>query len=244
MLGYFGDASMVGMYAVSGFLFIRLTVLARAIGFGVGPLFAKENIGQEERGWFLLRGLKYAMIVTIPVAVYAMVNGEALIVFLFGKGYAGTGTIVALLSVHFLMSSILAVISPTLDFVGKAKIRAVAAFLGASVNIMMNILLIPEYGVAGAVIGTIIGYLVFSIIVLINISDLLRAVFIEATSLKRLILYVAPLMLIIFASIRVLNDGMSALINAVLLCILYPGALWVFSVVDKHEIALLKRTLP
>ncbi len=165
LLGRFLDLSAVGLYSICAFVYVRLTIFPRAVGNGLAPYMANA---QDSGAWTdkFGDGMCYAMSFVLPITIFCAIDGAFLLKIFFGEKYVAVAPVFRLLSLYFFMSSFLAVINPILDFSGKAFSRALAVVLGAALNIALDILWIPVFGLHGAAYATLAGYaLFFSIVV-------------------------------------------------------------------------------
>lgn len=240
-LAYYEDTSSVGLYSVGVLLLIKLTAISKAIGFGVSPFYAKKDKNHAELSKFFMYGLKFSLMVAIPSALLLMVEAEYVMSLLFGSYYEMASDTVRLLCLYFLMTSIMAISSPVLDFGGKAKVRAYAALFGATLNIIFNVILIPEYGLLGAALGTVIGYLVFFLITMRSVHNMRFLRGNEKNQVVLLIFIVAPIILLTMVAMKWILEGVSFWGNALILVILYPVMLVALGVVTKKEVQSLKR---
>lgn len=242
-LGYFSDISTVSLYAVGVFLLVKLTALSRAIGFGLAPIYANKDKADLGETNYFLYGLKYALMVALPLAIFLGVNGDSVMVLVFGAQYEGAGETVVILSIYFIMASTLAVINPILDFSGKARARAYASLIGAAINVILNFLLIPRYGAIGAAIATICGYAVLFSITAIIASKLGTTNIWKNYAIMRLVFFIGPLLFISMSLVKYVFRDTTMWLNLALLLTLYPVALHFLSVVRKSEYIAFKRVI-
>lgn len=205
LLAYFNDTSIVGLYSVGVLLLVKLTALSKAIGFGISPLYAKYDNKLERENYFIL-GLKYTLIITIPLAVFLTVEGGEVMALLFGGQYFQAVEALSVLCLYFLMSSVLAIASPVLDFGGKAKIRAYGAFAGALVNLFLNVLLIPRYGAVGAAIATVCGYSILFGFTIKALKTLMPIGLLLNPKLLKLVLLFGPVLLLTMKIVDTFNE--------------------------------------
>jgi O-antigen/teichoic acid export membrane protein len=125
----------------------------------VTPAFVRTFDGDPARYMERLQVL-FALLagVAIVVALPLTFVATPLVVLLFGRDYAGAGII---LSVHVwagIFVALGAVRTMWIVMHGHTKFQLAATASGAVANIVLNFLLIPEYGGLGAAIATIISY--------------------------------------------------------------------------------------
>ncbi|MFT4305090.1 MAG: flippase [Candidatus Woesearchaeota archaeon] len=94
------------------------------------------------------------LVVIIPVFLFS----NFIIVFLYGVEFASAGIVLAILIWALLAIFIRAGVDNYIVFEELYKIKLYYSLMGAIVNIVANIMLIPIYGIVGAAIATIISY--------------------------------------------------------------------------------------
>ncbi|MCF6252181.1 MAG: oligosaccharide flippase family protein [Methylococcaceae bacterium] len=241
MMAHYSSTTDVAYYAVCVFVFFRLTVLTRAIGNGIAPSMADKSISDKDKELYLFNGLRFALIISVPVTVYAFINGEEVFALVFGEAYSKLGLIIQILSIYYLLSSILSVINPVMDFMGNASIRARAFIFGALVNILMNMHLIPLLNLQGAAIATLIAFACYFLIVLISSRKILMNCVLRNGCIGSFFVKVLPVMLVLLFVIDQQYKELSYMLNALVILFLYPVMLSFFKVFEFSEIKRLKR---
>lgn len=106
----------------------------------------------------------FLMMVTIPIAIIVTLSNEYIINFLYGKQFADAS---AVLEIHIWTSTIVALgvaYNAWLINENYMKKTFYRAFSGMLVNIYLNYLLIPIYGILGAAYASFLSYLFADII--------------------------------------------------------------------------------
>jgi O-antigen/teichoic acid export membrane protein len=175
LLGYLKSTEEVGQYAVA--YRIPLGVLAFAALWG-SVLFphmsalAERSRGEvrEQIGYFA----SLALVASLPLLTGALVVGEQLIPGLFGAEFerAGTPFIVLMFAAALVPFSINWGTSAIA--LGDDRHQAYAVTLGAVVNVVANLIVIPPYGMTGAAAATVgaevvvFAYLIWRVKVLVG----------------------------------------------------------------------------
>ncbi len=232
-LGSYLDPSAVGLYSISILTYVRLLIVPRAIGNGLAPHMARMN---HDQNWFSLleKGVLFALIFSIPIVIIGCTEGGELLALIFGEKYREAKDIFLLLSLFYLMSSLLGVINPILDFSGRAKTRAFGVSVGSVINILLNILWIPKYGIYGAAIATLVGYFIFFIIVIVNLKSQAISAIILSRPIHKL-LFLCSMLLVIFFIFRAIFPSISFLILLIILSLIYPILLICSGIVSKSD---------
>lgn len=184
LMNYFHvDHSSIGYYhLVSG-----LGAMAGFALTGVGPLalsifsetFARESHSGLSRSWCEIVG--FSSFLTVPVYVFVFFNAGELIAFVFGEQYAEAAPLL-LLYIFFLGASEVLGANFTVStlFVLHRRDAAMRSTVeGSVINIGLNLLLIPAYGVMGAVAatGSVMAYMVLRQLMVIQKEMDVRPVF-------------------------------------------------------------------
>jgi O-antigen/teichoic acid export membrane protein len=156
MLGHFGDARDVADYRVVQPA-ARLNVLVMtSFTLLFTPMAARlyaraDRAGIEELYW---RTAVWIAVFTFPVFAATFALADPLTVGMFGAQYAGSATILALLSLGYYFSAALGFNGLTLRVYGLVRYSVVIAVLATIANVALNLVLIPRYGALGAGVGT------------------------------------------------------------------------------------------
>ena len=193
MLGAFGSAATVGLYEGPIRAHNVFYALNQAIGVtGLPTASSYSAAGDASRLQALaVRGSRYTLAVTVPLAVTAMVlAGPALEVWL-GERYREGGTALAILVSYWLLMGQLAVNPSFLVGAGRASqvARTIAAV--AALNLVLSLALTPSLGLEGPALGTAISYLAGFPFLLrlslaatgVRLGDLIREVWLPAYGL-------------------------------------------------------------
>lgn len=156
-IGYFMDADAVGLYAAALRPVMILYLLPAFLTIAIFPALNKyvtdENSGAVRS--LSERAILATLGVAIPIAVGGLILGGSLMHNIFGAPYAGS-----ILSFKILVLSIIPVfpgmIVGHMLFSKDARVSPVkAAVAGAVMNIVLDIILIPKFGIAGSAVATL-----------------------------------------------------------------------------------------
>ena len=117
--------------------------------------------------------IKISMVISIPAAIGMAVLSPQILLMLFPTAPEG-GTLLRVGSFSIIFLALSQIVTGTLQGIGKVKTPAINAAFGAVAKIIVNYLLIgrPVFNVNGAVIATIVCYMVASGL---NLIALIRA---------------------------------------------------------------------
>jgi O-antigen/teichoic acid export membrane protein len=93
-------------------------------------------------------------ILTFPVFALSVAFAEPVAVLLFGEPYRGSGTILSILCIGYYINGAVGFNSLLLRVFGRVRYMVTADLATAAISIVASVLLIREFGAAGAAIGT------------------------------------------------------------------------------------------
>lgn len=117
--------------------------------------------------------IKIAMVISIPAAAGMGVLADPILKMLFPSIPEG-GDLLAIGSISIIFLALSQIVTGTLQGIGKVKVPAINAAVGAIIKIVLNyfLIVIPSINVKGAIISTIVCYMVASSL---NLLALIRA---------------------------------------------------------------------
>ncbi len=148
----------VGWYSIPykityAFQFVPLALVA-----ALYPRFSEYFAGNKERlAYILERGLKYLMIVVFPISVGIGVLSHDIVLTVFTDEYLNSILPLKILLAGLVFSYVSFPIGAFLNACNKQVTQTVIVGCVMALNIVLNILLIPKFGVVGASITALIG---------------------------------------------------------------------------------------
>lgn len=164
LVGFFLTPVAVSYYVISKQFVEFLETPVSALGFTLSPSFgAQKGGGDIERAARIYeKALTHSLLLYIPAAAGIVLVAEPMIELVFGGDYRGAVPVLQVLSLYVVLQSITKITSNALDFLGRAKARAVVKGVTAVLNVCLNVLLIPLIGVVGAAIATVVTYSMYT----------------------------------------------------------------------------------
>ena len=156
LLGFFMGASEVGVLAVALTLASLLSVFLSSVVTIFNPvaseLCGQENTQEVARSFSLVT--KWLIFLTLPVLLFLIFFSERSVTILFGDAYKSAAPVLGILSVCFFVKAAVGPTGATLLAIGHSKINMVINTVTLGVSIVLNVLLIPRYGIIGAALAT------------------------------------------------------------------------------------------
>lgn len=175
LVGFFISPVAVGFYTLAKQISEFIIVPAGSLGFAISPVYGEEkatgNLNQAARAYEAT--LRYTLLLYVPAAVGLVLVAEPAIRLLFGAQYVGAVPVVKAFSVFIVFQAIVAITTQSLDYLGRARSRAYVKGGTSIANAGLNVVLIPAFGVLGAVYATIITFGIYTVALLyITASEL------------------------------------------------------------------------
>ncbi|GAB7018014.1 flippase [Halostagnicola bangensis] len=168
LVGVFLNPVAVAFYTLAKQITDFVLAPAESLGFTISPNFGEQKAaGQlEDARRIYEMALTNAMLLYVPAAVGLALVAEPFMTMVFGNEYAGAVPVMQILCLFIVLQAVTNLTSDSLDYLGRARARAVAKGGTSIANLGLNIVLIPTIGVVGAAIATIITHTVY---VLVNL---------------------------------------------------------------------------
>ena len=155
MLGAISGTVPLGYYQNAESIINIPIALVAALGTVMLPTMSKE-MEEEKFDEKLFSSFELMFLLVVPVLVSLVNIGFDLAVVFYGSDFAESGYIIRALAITILFAGIANVVRTNyLIPRRKDKIYVFSTILGAMVNLILNLIFIPKFGVYGACIGTI-----------------------------------------------------------------------------------------
>ena len=166
-IGYFMTNGDVGVYRTA-YQFTSLAgFLALAIATTLTPKISHwSSNGQMDRiSPAVTRGITMSLILAIPVAFGGILLSERLLYFFYGADFAEGALVCSILLVMQIIAVFTLLLGVGLTASDHARQAFYAAGIAALLNIVLNVTLIPIFGINGAAVATLISYTLNAILI-------------------------------------------------------------------------------
>ena len=164
LVGLFLTPVAVSYYTVGKQVVEFLEAPVSALGFTLSPSFGaqKADGNIEQAAKIYEEALIHSLLLYIPAAAGLMLIAEPAISLVFGDAYLGAVPVLQVLALYAILQSVTKITSNGLDFLGRAKERAIVKGATAVLNAGLNFVLIPVFGVVGAAVATVCTYSLYT----------------------------------------------------------------------------------
>lgn len=160
LVGFFLGPVAVSYYVIGKQVTEFIETPVSALGFTLSPSYGSQKAaGNLDRARRMYEtALVHSLLIYLPAAAGIVILAKPAVELVFGTNYLGAVLVVQILTMYAVFHSITKITSQGLDYLGRAKARAIAKGIMAVANLGLNIVLIPLFGVAGAAFATVITY--------------------------------------------------------------------------------------
>jgi O-antigen/teichoic acid export membrane protein len=239
LIGFFLNPVAVGYYTISKQIISFATDASKALGFSISPHYSEQYAAGNttQAAQLYKQAIESIFVFYIPAMIGLIVVAEPTVQHLFGEAYIDAVPVVQVLSIYMFWSAITNVTGSGLDYLGKAKFRAVLKGIMAVINVVLGIILIPNIGVLGAAIPTVVTYGIYAIGNVYVMSRLLSIPMLELIKMGVGILPLSLLMGVTVYSLSGVVSGIFTLILIVGLGVSIYGGLGIYmNVIDVADV--------
>ena len=154
VIGYFLNSADVGQYRVAYLLASNLLIVLTAVTPVFKPMVAENSSNHallEERYQLATR---WVTMLTLPLAITLILAPDVFLSLLFTAEYSLASPAVVALSVGYLLNALFGPEGMMLEGLGNTRLTLVNTLVLVGVNGLLDILLVPEFGILGAGIAT------------------------------------------------------------------------------------------
>lgn len=160
MVGFFLSPAAVGFYELAKQVASAVQAPAGSIGFTIAPTFGEhKSAGDlEPVARVYERSFVYVLLLYLPAVAGIVLLAEPGIRYVFGADYTGAAPVLVVFSGFVLFQAIDKITNDSLDYLGRARERAIGKGVTGVLNFGLNLALIPTIGVVGAAVATVISF--------------------------------------------------------------------------------------
>ncbi|PCR89592.1 flippase [Natrinema ejinorense] len=163
LVGFFINPAAVAFYTLAKQITDFVLAPAESLGFTISPNFGEQKAaGELESARQIYQtSLTNILLLYIPAAVGLAIVARPFLTLVFGTDYATAVPVLQVLAGFVVLQAITNLTSDSLDYLGRARARAIAKGGTSIANFGLNVVLIPTIGVVGAAIATVATHSVY-----------------------------------------------------------------------------------
>ncbi len=179
MIGYFLTATDVGYYGVAvsftKFFWIIPSAIQTITYPATSEYWKTKNIQALQT--MIDKSMKYAALMLIPIGLGVGFFAREIILILFKKGFNNSILPMLILITGTVIYGIIISIGGSISGAGRPDLGVRVVAISAAVNIVLNALFIPYYGISGAAVATLISLSLNAILGLVLTVKILKIKF-------------------------------------------------------------------
>ncbi|MFH1397303.1 MAG: flippase [Candidatus Omnitrophota bacterium] len=231
-----GPAS-VGSYMVAVRIAECFTMIPLALSVSALPLMSRYFYTSKEVFTRIYQlSYKYLIIIIMFFAVFFTIFSKVIIHFFYGKQFLTSSSVLAVLIWAEVFIFIGVVNYLIIVSINKLRVGIFCAGVAATLNIVLNLILIPKYDFLGSGVSSLVSYGVSALMVCFIPS--VRVYFVNIARLM-----VKPLMAALIMGIIIYLTGLQICVSLLIAPLLYLAFLYIIRGINSNETMVLKKIL-
>lgn len=160
MIGFWNDSAVLGIYAAAQKPISLLYVIPSLLTVSLFPIMSRMRSDPGRFGGFIEKSYRASIAIGLPIIIGGIVLAGPLLSVAFGPEYAP-----AILTFQILLVTLIAtfpgsVFADVIMAEDRQKIFMRSSGFGGLTNVILNLILIPLFGIAGSAIATVVAQFV------------------------------------------------------------------------------------
>ena len=243
MIGFFRTTSEVGIYNVALPTANLLIIVPAALMALFTPIIVelyskgdKKNIKLTSK-----RISKWIFYLNLPIFFVLLLLSSDFLRIMFGNEYVAGGVSLVILLFGYIFHSLSHIPSSTLLMIKKTKTIFLMGLISLIVNVALNYLLIPKYGINGAAISTSLSLIIGSILLLISSYKFNKFQPLSISYIKPIISGVIVSIIFYFLmNLFIMNSIIKIALFSIIFLVLYLVILYLLRFFDKEDKEILQ----
>ena len=153
--------SQIGGYSQASNFISLIALLTYPISTALFPLFSRKADDLRSLGGPYQTSLRYTALLVTPATGFIIAFSEPLMATVYGRAYAFASPYLALFAVGSLLAGLGSLAwGPLLNGIGRTRDVLWTTALGSVVSMVGGVVMIEAFGVAGAIVGPLVGAVV------------------------------------------------------------------------------------
>ncbi|WP_101297051.1 flippase [Halegenticoccus soli] len=166
MIGYFLESTSVGYYRAIQPLRQLPTFVLSAFTFFYLPVATEYFVSDQtsELSSLYRVSTKWIVLVTFPPILVFALFSPSIVQVVFTAEYLPAAPVLSILTAGLFFRAIVGLDGDMVKAINRPRIELVSAFIGVIANFLLNIVLIPRFGIIGAAVATVVGYFIYNMV--------------------------------------------------------------------------------
>lgn len=171
MLGYYVPEAQIGYYTISTKLAQATVFILASVNAVSAPKFSElfHADKKEELRLLVVRTTRIILLLSLPVTVFLIVFGNQ-VLQVFGAEFVNGYIALVFLALAKIVSAACGSVGYLLNMTNHQKVYRNITLVSCCLNIILNIILIPDWGINGAAFATMISIMFNNLVALVYIK--------------------------------------------------------------------------
>jgi O-antigen/teichoic acid export membrane protein len=242
-IGYFiEDVAQAGIYSAAVPL---AALMAIAPGLFIQlffPLITKEFAKKDNK---VIKEMskqigKWIFIINLPFLILILLFPGAIINLFFKPEYLAASESLRFLAIGMFFYSIFIISENLLSMAGKSKIVLSNVIIASILNLILNFILVPKYGINGAAFATMMTYILWSILSLAQAHYKTQIIPIKTKMLTILLISTLPTIILFYTKKIIPPNSITLALQTSLFLLIYILLIFLTKCLDKNDLMVLR----
>jgi len=148
VVSYFLGAAPTAFYSMSQRFPELLLEIPQAVGLVLYPRLA--SVSKQETHRLTAQACRRTLMILVPGAIFLVLTGEFLITLWYGQAYAPAAAPLPFVTLGVVMISVYLILTRDFTSRNRQEVNTVVGLVAVGSNFILNLFLIPAYGIVGA----------------------------------------------------------------------------------------------
>ncbi len=245
VIGFFKKAADVGIYNAASPISLLLAVSSQLFMQLFFPLVTRlYSQGDKETIKDMTKQVsKWIFMLNLPLLILLIIFPTEILNIFFGKEYISAATSLIFLSIGVFSLSFFEMSYRLIAMKGMSKILLIDILSLSIFNIILNIILVPRFGISGASVATMISYILLSVISLYQSRRYLSITPLSKKMFNISFAAIIASIVLFFLKDAVQASTLSFIILSIFFLLLYLSLTILFKGFDKNDVVVLNAFL-
>lgn len=166
VIGFFLTQSAVGVYEIAWRVTTVMMLFSNSIAITIFPQVSQWDAkdATERIESILPKAIAPALFIAIPAFLGVVLFSREILRFVFGAEYAAGWLVLIILMGEKVVQSVHLILGKSLQGINRPDLAAKAGVVAMVLNLVLNVVLVLEYGIVGAAVATTISFVVNSLL--------------------------------------------------------------------------------
>lgn len=241
LIGYFKDVAQVGYYSMAITLISLLAIVPDLFLQLFFPLIVKEY---SSKNITIIKQLtkqltKWMFIINFPIFLLMLLFPGVIINFLFGPNFLAAENALRILSIGGLVGSFSSTFNSILSMRGKSKTILYNFIIFAGLNIILNIILVPKFGINGAAISTSLTWVLMTLTLAAQIYLDLGFIVFRRKMFRIAFVSMVPAAILFWMSLYFPSTLLILMLSGLIFAFIYIGLIFLTKCLDNYDFSII-----